>query len=131
MFLFFVSSRRRHTRCALVTGVQTCALPISPKKWRPYVKQAIEAWNTAFEEAGFRNAIVAREAPADDPDFGFDIRHTVLVWDSQEWMNRMIVDPRTGQILQGNLMPAAKGTITRAEDGYTKDRKSTRMNSSH
>src|SRR3546814_6300771 len=26
--LFFVSSRRRHTRCALVTGVQTCALPI-------------------------------------------------------------------------------------------------------
>src|SRR3546814_17309684 len=30
MFLFFFSSRRRHTRCALVTGVQTCALPISP-----------------------------------------------------------------------------------------------------
>src|SRR3546814_7796006 len=28
-FLFFCSSRRRHTRCALVTGVQTCALPIS------------------------------------------------------------------------------------------------------
>src|SRR3546814_9045053 len=30
LFLFFFSSRRRHTRCALVTGVQTCALPISP-----------------------------------------------------------------------------------------------------
>src|SRR3546814_10162151 len=29
---FFVSSRRRHTRCALVTGVQTCALPISFSK---------------------------------------------------------------------------------------------------
>src|SRR3546814_9911836 len=29
MFIFFFSSRRRHTRCALVTGVQTCALPIS------------------------------------------------------------------------------------------------------
>src|SRR3546814_12656704 len=29
MALFFFSSRRRHTRCALVTGVQTCALPIS------------------------------------------------------------------------------------------------------
>src|SRR3546814_9387018 len=28
MFLFFFSSSRRHTRCALVTGVQTCALPI-------------------------------------------------------------------------------------------------------
>src|SRR3546814_19306892 len=31
---FFFSSRRRHTRCALVTGVQTCALPISPLLWR-------------------------------------------------------------------------------------------------
>src|SRR3546814_9275620 len=29
LFYFFFSSRRRHTRCALVTGVQTCALPIS------------------------------------------------------------------------------------------------------
>src|SRR3546814_1843553 len=28
MFVFFFASRRRHTRCALVTGVQTCALPI-------------------------------------------------------------------------------------------------------
>src|SRR3546814_1988535 len=45
--LFFFSSRRRHTRCALVTGVQTCALPIcssnihqswevvDPEKWVP------------------------------------------------------------------------------------------------
>src|SRR3546814_6735544 len=30
--MFFFSSRRRHTRCALVTGVQTCALPISEAK---------------------------------------------------------------------------------------------------
>src|SRR3546814_20254146 len=34
-FLFFFSSRRRHTRCALVTGVQTCALPISPCAMSP------------------------------------------------------------------------------------------------
>src|SRR3546814_6385346 len=32
MFVFFFSSRRRHTRCALVTGVQTCALPSSSQK---------------------------------------------------------------------------------------------------
>src|SRR3546814_10463832 len=31
LFLFFFSSRRRHTSCALVTGVQTCALPIYPE----------------------------------------------------------------------------------------------------
>src|SRR3546814_5169600 len=30
--VFFLSSRRRHTRCALVTGVQTCALPISTQR---------------------------------------------------------------------------------------------------
>src|SRR3546814_7061682 len=36
MLFFFFSSRRRHTRCALVTGVQTCALPISEvdAKWK-------------------------------------------------------------------------------------------------
>src|SRR3546814_9232144 len=34
LFVFFFSSRRRHTRCALVTGVQTCALPISNPDWR-------------------------------------------------------------------------------------------------
>src|SRR3546814_10361620 len=32
MCYFFFSSRRRHTRCALVTGVQTCALPISAQR---------------------------------------------------------------------------------------------------
>src|SRR3546814_5252347 len=35
-FCFFFSSRRRHTRCALVTGVQTCALPISSSYWHGY-----------------------------------------------------------------------------------------------
>src|SRR3546814_4133962 len=37
--LFFFSSRRRHTRCALVTGVQTCALPISAIPRRPSLRQ--------------------------------------------------------------------------------------------
>src|SRR3546814_21195558 len=32
IFIFFFSSRRRHTRCALVTGVQTCALPITQQQ---------------------------------------------------------------------------------------------------
>src|SRR3546814_7759978 len=37
MFIFFFSSRRRHTRCALVTGVQTCALPIFGEQARAVV----------------------------------------------------------------------------------------------
>src|SRR3546814_18290148 len=36
-YVFFFSSRRRHTRCALVTGVQTCALPISFARESAYV----------------------------------------------------------------------------------------------
>src|SRR3546814_11547854 len=39
--MFFLSSRRRHTSCALVTGVQTCALPISERS--PYAAQAPRA----------------------------------------------------------------------------------------
>src|SRR3546814_16942721 len=38
MVIFFFSSRRRHTICALVTGVQTCALPIYAQKWETTLK---------------------------------------------------------------------------------------------
>src|SRR3546814_6117471 len=38
---FFFSSRRRHTRCALVTGVQTCALPISKNRWTDLIEVSI------------------------------------------------------------------------------------------
>src|SRR3546814_1469783 len=48
-FCFFFSSRRRHTRCALVTGVQTCALPIS--------------WKGLVEEPGARDS-ASRSAPS-------------------------------------------------------------------
>src|SRR3546814_5418469 len=41
-FVFFFSSRRRHTRCALVTGVQTCALPIFGKFLKTCTYQRIE-----------------------------------------------------------------------------------------
>src|SRR3546814_6768058 len=41
MFLFFFSSRRRHTRCALVTGVQTCALPADQKAFLKVFEDAM------------------------------------------------------------------------------------------
>src|SRR3546814_20671410 len=48
MFMyFFFSSRRRHTRCALVTGVQTCALPIWFPGKRPDARKASSAATTA------------------------------------------------------------------------------------
>src|SRR3546814_1969276 len=57
--VFFVSSRRRHTRCALVTGVQTCALPISPA-----LIAAIAAFLTIL------GGVMAR---ADAPGLGWEI----------------------------------------------------------
>src|SRR3546814_20768502 len=47
LFVFFFSSRRRHTRCALVTGVQTCALPIFPRESVPKVYDALKVQDTA------------------------------------------------------------------------------------
>src|SRR3546814_6264204 len=60
-FIFFFSSRRRHTRCALVTGVQTCALPISLNA------QAKSAARSAFESAKqrfFNHLITAMQTPS-------------------------------------------------------------------
>src|SRR3546814_10886087 len=44
--LFFFSSRRRHTRCALVTGVQTCALPIS--RTHQIGSATVERWYQSY-----------------------------------------------------------------------------------
>ena len=45
--------------------------PATPTKWVPYIKKGIEAWQPAFEAAGFRNAIIAKDAPSmqEDPDW--------------------------------------------------------------
>src|SRR3546814_6100831 len=56
MLFFFFSSRRRHTRCALVTGVQTCALPISIDD----LERAIEAMLFASDEALDARQVAAR-----------------------------------------------------------------------
>src|SRR3546814_8910549 len=51
MMCIFFSSRRRHTRCALVTGVQTCALPISSSKFGTAAKRASIAWESEYWQA--------------------------------------------------------------------------------
>src|SRR3546814_6961896 len=52
MIFFFVTSRRRHTRCALVTGVQTCALPIFVGYRRKRERPAAAAVATAWDKKG-------------------------------------------------------------------------------
>src|SRR3546814_7347552 len=66
MLCFFFSSRRRHTRCALVTGVQTCALPISlSRKNSPMVTPVYGAryWSGAGSEAVAATTIEYSIAP--------------------------------------------------------------------
>src|SRR3546814_5938013 len=58
LWCFFFSSRRRHTRCALVTGVQTCALPIC--SWGPFVSSEVERHTFGSRGSWFvRNARLA------------------------------------------------------------------------
>lgn len=83
--------------------------PATPVEWIPWVKKGIEDWQSAFEAAGFRNAIIAREAPtpAQDPDWSpEDIRNTVVRWLPSTTENAdgpHVHDPRTGEILNGSL----------------------------
>src|SRR3546814_2586937 len=54
--MFFVfSSRRRHTRCALVTGVQTCALPISVPEHLRRLLRPVQSLGGARPKASFRD----------------------------------------------------------------------------
>ena len=83
--------------------------PEVPAKWRPYLKQAVEDWQPAFEQAGFKNAIIAKDAPtkAEDPDFDpDDIRYNVIRWLPSATENAYgphISDPRTGEILNADI----------------------------
>jgi uncharacterized protein DUF4953/uncharacterized protein DUF5117/uncharacterized protein DUF5118 len=83
--------------------------PATPKKWVPYIKRGVEDWQVAFEEAGFKNAIVAKDAPAPelDPDWSpEDARYSVIRWLPSTVENAMgphISDPRTGEILEADI----------------------------
>ncbi len=83
--------------------------PATPEWLVPWVKSGVEAWNVAFEEAGFRNAIQARLAPTpeEDPDFSlYDARHSVIYWRPSTTQNAtggQQVDPRTGEILKAEV----------------------------
>jgi len=83
--------------------------PATPEKWRPYLKQGIEDWQVAFEAAGFRRAIIARDPPSleEDPEFSpEDIRYSVIRYypsDVQNASGPHVHDPRTGEILESDI----------------------------
>jgi hypothetical protein len=83
--------------------------PATPRQWIPYLKKGIESWQPAFEAAGFKNAILAKEAPTKEQDPNWspeDIRYSVVRWLPSTTENAMgphISDPRTGEILNADI----------------------------
>ena len=81
--------------------------PATPTKLVPYIKKGIEQWQPAFEAAGFRNAIVAKDAPANDADWNpEDARYSVVRWLPSTIENASgphVNDPRTGEILESDI----------------------------
>ena len=80
--------------------------PATPKKWIPYLKAGVKDWNAAFEAAGFKNTIMAKEWP-DDPTMSLDdARYSVLRYLPSETENAYgprIVDPRSGEIMESHI----------------------------
>ena len=84
--------------------------PATPEKWRPYFRQGIEDWNVAFEKAGFKNAIIAKDPPTkeEDPEFSpEDVRYSVVRYVASTTRNAMgpsVTDPRTGEIIESDII---------------------------
>jgi hypothetical protein len=84
--------------------------PATPTNLVPYVKQGIEDWQPAFEAAGFRRAIVAKDAPTaeEDPDWDpEDVRYSVVRWLPSTEENAQgphVADPRSGEILEADVL---------------------------
>ncbi len=84
--------------------------PATPKKWVNALKQGVEDWQTAFEKAGLKNAIIAREAPTkeEDPEWSpEDVRYSVIRYiatDIQNAQGPHVHDPRTGEILESDIL---------------------------
>ncbi len=82
--------------------------PATPPQWREWIKRGIEDWQPAFEQAGFRRAIVALDAPTNDPDFDpDDARYSVVTYAASTLANAMgpsVIDPRSGEIIEADVM---------------------------
>ena len=81
----------------------------TPKKWVKYIKLGIEDWQVAFEAAGFKNAIIAKDPPtkAQDPDWSpEDVRYSVVRYLASPIPNANgphVSDPRSGEILESDI----------------------------
>jgi hypothetical protein len=83
--------------------------PATPMKWRKYLKQGVNDWQVAFEAAGFKNAIIAKDAPTKEeaPEWSpEDARYSVIRYFASPILNAYgphVADPRSGEILESDI----------------------------
>ena len=83
--------------------------PATPAKWVPYLMQGVNDWQTAFEKAGFKNAIMAKKAPTkeENPEWSLeDARFSAIVYKPSTIPNASgpsVADPRSGEIMESHI----------------------------
>ena len=81
--------------------------PATPPQWRPYLIQGVNDWQSAFEQAGFKNAIMAKEWPENDSTMSMeDARYSVIRYLASPIPNAygpQVHDPRSGEILESHI----------------------------
>ena len=81
--------------------------PATPKKWRKYLIAGVNDWQKAFEKAGFKNAIMAKEWPENDSTMSMeDARYSVIRYLASPIENAygpQVHDPRSGEILESHI----------------------------
>ena len=83
--------------------------PTTPKQWVPYLIQGVNDWQVAFEQAGFKNAIMAKEAPTKEQDSTWsmeDARNSGIIYKPSAVENAYgpsTVDPRSGEIMESHI----------------------------
>jgi hypothetical protein len=81
--------------------------PATPLKWRAALKQGVDDWKGAFEQAGWKNAIQAKDWPENDTTMSLeDARYSVLRYFASEIENAYgpnVSDPRSGEIIESHI----------------------------
>lgn len=81
--------------------------PATPKQWVPYLIQGVNDWQVAFEKAGFKNAIYAKEWPENDSTMSMeDARYSCIRYLASSMENAYgphVHDPRSGEILESHI----------------------------
>lgn len=81
--------------------------PATPKKWVKYMIAGVNDWQRAFEQAGFKNAIIGKEVTASDTSWDLNsTAYNVLIYEPSPDRNangNFIVDPRSGEIIEARI----------------------------